>query len=275
MTTTPPSPSPSTSGNDIKTRHRAMWASGDYPAVAELIASLGSRLVDALGIATGDRLLDVAAGAGNVAVPAALAGATVTATDLTPELLSTGRSRHPDLPITWRTADAEALPFEDDSFDLAASCVGVMFAPDHQRCADELARVVAPEGRIGLINWTPTGFVGELFAVLKPYAPAPPPGALPGIRWGEADHVRWLFDGRVTDHRFTTGTVEVTRFDDGASFRDFFKHFYGPTIVAYRNIADDAPRTAELDAAIAGLADRHLSDGRMEWEYLQAILTVV
>ncbi len=271
MTTIQPTPFDA----EIKARHRKLWASGDYPAVADLIAPLGRRLVDALHIQSGEKVLDVAAGAGNAAVPAARAGGHVVATDLTPELLETGEARHKDLGITWRTADAEDLPFDDDDFDIATSCVGVMFAPNHQRCADELVRVVHPGGRIGLINWTPTGFIGELFGVMKPYAPPPPPGAQPGPLWGSTDHVRSLFDGRVTDHRFTTTTVEIDKFPDGAAFRDFFKAHYGPTIVTFRNIADDPTRVAELDTAIAELADRHITDGRMEWEYLQAVLTVV
>ncbi|GAC00951.1 putative methyltransferase [Gordonia namibiensis NBRC 108229] len=271
MTTIHPTPFDA----EIKAKHRKLWAAGDYPAVADLIAPLGRRLVDALHIQTGEKVLDVAAGAGNVAVPAARAGGHVVATDLTPELLETGEARHKDLGITWRTADAEDLPFDEDDFDIATSCVGVMFAPNHQKCADELVRVVRPGGRIGLINWTPTGFIGELFGVMKPYAPPPPPGAQPGPLWGSTDHVRSLFDGCVTDHRFTTTTVRIDEFPDGAAFRDFFKAHYGPTIVTFRNIADDPTRVAALDTAIAELADRYITDGHMEWEYLQAVLTVV
>ena len=259
---------------EIKARHRKLWAFGDYPAVADLIAPLGRRLVDAMHVTAGDKVLDVAAGAGNVAVPAAEAGGHVVASDLTPELLSVGEARHRDLPITWRTADAEDLPFDDNEFDIATSCVGVMFAPNHQKCADELVRIVRPGGRIGLINWTPTGFIGELFVVMKPYAPPPPPGAQPGPLWGDADHVRSLFGSGVTGHEFVTETVEISEFDDGAAFREFFKAHYGPTIMAYRNIGDDPARVAELDAAIAAHADRYLTDGRMEWEYLRAVLTV-
>ncbi|MGP3708937.1 class I SAM-dependent methyltransferase [Gordonia paraffinivorans] len=268
MTTIHP-PSLEPADIEIKAKHRKLWASGDYPAVADLIAPLGRRLVHALDIRSGEKLLDVAAGDGNVAVPAARAGAHVVAGDLTPELLRVGESRHPDLGITWRTADAEDLPFENDDFDVATSCVGVMFAPHHQKCADELVRIVHPGGRIGLINWTPTGFIGELFGVMKPYAPPPPPVAQPGPLWGTEDHVRSLFGGRVTDHEFTTATVEIA-FATGAAFRESFKAHYGPTIVTFCNIADDPARVAELDA----LAEKYITDGRMEWEYLQAVLTV-
>lgn len=258
----------------IKSKHRALWASGDYPAVADVIAPLGPRLVEAVGITSGDRVVDVAAGAGNVAIPAAATGAHVVATDLTPELLEVGEKHAPDSGIIWRTADAEDLPFDPGAFDVATSCVGVMFAPHHQSCADELVRVCRPGGRIGLINWTPTGFIGELFATMKPYAPPPPPGAQPGVLWGDADHVRTLFGDRVGDLTATTETVPITRFDDGAAFRDFFKATYGPTIATFRTIADDADKVATLDTEMAALADRHLTDGRMGWEYLLVTATV-
>ncbi|MFW0786198.1 methyltransferase domain-containing protein [Gordonia sp. CPCC 206044] len=259
----------------IKAKHRALWASGDYPVVADVIAPLGDRLVEAVQIAADERVVDVAAGAGNVAIPAARAGAHVVATDLTPELLQVGEARVRDeLAITWRTADAEDLPFDDATFDAAVSCVGVMFAPHHQACADELVRVTRRGGRIGLIDWTPTGFIGELFTAMKPYAPAPPPGAQPGVLWGDADHVRSLFGDRVRGFSTTVESLPVTRFADGAAFRDFFKANYGPTIATFGAIGDDDRRAAELDAAMAELGDRHLVDGQMAWEYLLVTATV-
>ncbi|MFF9718842.1 class I SAM-dependent methyltransferase [Streptomyces sp. NPDC014603] len=144
----------------LKAKHRAMWAQGDYPAVAaELIPGLGAVLVEACGVGPGDRVLDVAAGTGNAAIPAALAGAEVVASDLTPELLETGRRLAEDrgARLSWETADAEALPYEDASFDTVLSCVGVMFAPHHRAAADELLRVCRPGGTIGLVSWTPEG----------------------------------------------------------------------------------------------------------------------
>ena len=153
-----------TADRALKAQHRAMWALGDYPAVAiEVIPELGPALVAATGVRAGDRVLDVAAGTGNAAVPAALAGADVVASDLTPELFAAGRefaARH-GVQITWEEGDAEALPYGDDSFDAVLSCVGVMFAPHHQQAADELVRVCRPGGTIGLLNWTPTGSSGR------------------------------------------------------------------------------------------------------------------
>lgn len=256
----------------LKARHAAMWALGDYPAVSrELIASLGPLLVDAVGVQPGDRVLDVAAGTGNVAIPAAFAGGRVTASDLTPELLDAGResARQAGVEIDWEVADAEALPYGDGEFDVVVSCVGVMFAPHHQQAADELVRVLRPGGRLGLVSWTPEGFIGRLFGAMKPYAAPPPPGAQPPPLWGSEDHVRELLGDRVEGLRLDRRRVTVRFGDEG--FREYFKRTYGPTIVTYRGIADDPEKVAALDAALEELVhDHQRADGAMEWEYLLA-----
>jgi ubiquinone/menaquinone biosynthesis C-methylase UbiE len=258
----------------LKAKHRAMWALGDYPSVAaEIIPDLGTVLVEACGVGPRHRVLDVAAGSGNAAIPAALAGASVVACDLTPELFDAGRglaARH-GVDVEWREADAEALPFDDGEFDVVLSCVGVMFAPHHQAAADELARVCRPGGTIGLLSWTPEGFIGQMLGTMKPYAPPPPPGALPPPLWGNGDHVLTLLGERVTDARVRRQTVTVDRFADPETFRDYFKSRYGPTIVAYRGIGDDPDRVAALDrdlAALAGRHDRGTDTTVMDWEYL-------
>ena len=259
---------------ELKSRHRTMWGLGNYAAVAtEVIASLGPLLVDAAGVSPGQRVLDVAAGAGNVAIPAARLGADVTASDLSPDLLERGRAaaEAAGLELTWDEADAEALPYGDAEFDAVLSCVGVMFAPHHQAAADELLRVAKPGGTIGLISWTPQGFIGQMFGVMKPYAPPPPPGASPPPLWGDEDHLSALLGDRVQDLRMSRRTLPVPVFASGADFRDYFKANYGPTIVTYKSIAEDAERTAELDAALAALGDRHLEDGSMDWEFLLAV----
>ncbi|MEU3293882.1 methyltransferase domain-containing protein [Streptomyces longwoodensis] len=260
----------------LKARHRAMWAQGDYPTVAaELIPELGGVLVEACGVRPGDRVLDVAAGTGNVAVPAALAGADVVACDLTPELLETGRAlaERRGARVRWQEADAEALPFDDATFDTVLSCVGVMFAPHHQRAADELLRVCRPGGTVGLLSWTPEGFLGRMLATMKPYAPPPPPGAQPPPLWGDPQHVGELLGDRVTAVRAERRTVVVDRFATPEEFRAYFKERYGPTIAVYRSLADDPARVAALDRDLADLARGHglgAEDGRtaMEWEYL-------
>lgn len=266
MTTTP----------DLKARHRAMWALGDYGRVAdELVPDVGRAVADACRIQPGERVLDVAAGTGNAAIPAALAGGDVTASDLTPELLEIGERRAAEagVTLTWDTADAEALPYDEASFDVVMSAIGVMFAPFHRAAAGELLRVTRPGGRIGLASWTPAGFIGQMFATMKPFAPPPPEGAQPPPLWGEEGHVRELFGDRVDDLTAVTRAVAVEAFGTGAEFRDYFKAHYGPTIVAYRGLGDDAERAAALDEALAALGDRFLDDGRMEWEYLLVTAT--
>jgi ubiquinone/menaquinone biosynthesis C-methylase UbiE len=259
----------------LKAKHRAMWARGDYPAVAaEVIPALGPRLVEAAGVRSGQWVLDVAAGSGNAAIPAALAGATVVASDLTPELFETGRrlAAEQGAEVEWRQADAEALPFDDAEFDVVLSCVGVMFAPHHQRSADELIRVTKSGGTLALISWTPEGFIGQLFATMKPYAPAPPPGAQPPPLWGEQQHVRALFGDRVRDLEAYPEQLTVTRFPQPTDFRDYFKARYGPVAAVYSAIADDAEKVAALDQDLTDLAVRFTrttaTGPQMDWEYL-------
>jgi SAM-dependent methyltransferase len=256
----------------VAAKHRAMWASGDYPKLAaELVAPLGPVLVEATGIGSSDRVLDVAAGTGNAAIPAAETGASVVASDLCPELLEHGRrvAAERGVELEWREANAHELPFGDNEFDVVMSCIGVMFAPFHQRAADQLVRVCKPGGRIGLINWTPEGHIGQLWSAMKPYAPAPPPGAQPPPLWGNEDHVRALLGDGVTDVVTERRMLTVDAFADGAEFRDYFKAVYGPTISVYRNIEGDADRVAALDADIARVGDSVLSSSStMEWEYL-------
>jgi len=258
----------------LKARHRAMWALGDYPALAaEVIPSLGPVLVEAAGVRPGDRVLDVAAGSGNAALPAAVAGARVTASDLTPELFERGRrgAEERGVQVEWVEGDAEALPFDDASFDVVFSCVGVMFAPHHQESADELVRVCRPGGTIASLSWTPGGFIGQMFATMKPYAAPPPPGAQPPPAWGSEDHVRALLGDRVTDVTARSRALTVDVFETPEAFRDYFKTRYGPAIAVYRRIADDVEQVAALDRELAELAKRHdrgTDSTVLDWEYL-------
>jgi ubiquinone/menaquinone biosynthesis C-methylase UbiE len=239
-----------TADRELKARHRALWASGDYPAVAaELISQLGHELVRASGVRPGQRVLDVAAGSGNAAVPAAALGADVTASDLTPELFDAGRRMAAErgVDVAWVEADAEALPFPDGSFDVVLSCVGAMFAPRHQTVADELLRVTRSGGTIGMINWTPQGFIGNLFRTMAPYAPPPPPGASPPPLWGDEEHVRALLGDRVTALEMHRRSVRMDHCTEPAEFREYWKRNYGPTIAVYRFNADRPERVADLD----------------------------
>jgi SAM-dependent methyltransferase len=256
----------------LKAKHRSMWALGDYPELAvDLISSLGPTLVEACRIGPGDRVLDVAAGSGNAAIPAAARGANVVASDLTPELLANGKRQAAiqGVELEWREADAEALPFADGEFDVVMSSVGVMFAPHHEATARELLRVCRPGGRIGLINWTPEGFIGQMFATMKGYVPPPPAGAQPPPLWGREEHVRELFGDGVTNVVARRQTVTIDHFADGDQFRDYFKSHYGPTITAYGANEQDPERLAALDRELSELAQRHdRGDGSLAWEYL-------
>jgi len=257
--------------NDIEAKHRALWALGDYAAIAaDVVVPLGPALVSACEVGPSDRVLDVAAGTGNAAIPAAATGAHVVASDLCPQLVQCGRATAAErgVELDWREANAEALPFGDAEFDVVMSCIGVMFAPHHQSAAEELIRVCRAGGRIGVISWTPEGFIGQLFATMKPYVPAPPAGAGAPPLWGSEPYVRALLGEQVTDVATQRRELIVSAFADGAAFRDYFKENYGPTIAAYRGIADDPDRVAALDADIAALADRALQNGSMGWEYL-------
>src|SRR3954463_7746744 len=223
-----PTPSPDA---ELKARHRAMWASGDYPSMVEtFLLPLGPRLVEACRIMPGMHVLDVAAGTGNASIPAAQTGAEVTASDLTPELFDAGRVRAAvaGVNLEWAEADAEHLPFADESFDVVMSSIGAMFAPHHQDVADELVRVCRPGGTVGMLNWTPEGMIGALFRTMGPFAPPPPPGAQPPPLWGSEDHVRELFGDRVDLHTLTRDNLEVTAFQQPHDYGVHFTERYGP-----------------------------------------------
>ncbi len=270
---------PTTDDAELKARHRAMWASGDYPAMVEtFLLPLGPRLVAACGIGPGTTVLDVAAGTGNAALPAARAGAAVTASDLTPQLLEAGRRRAQaeGLEFEWVQADAEHLPFADASFDVVMSSIGAMFAPHHQLVADELVRVCRPGGTIGLLSWTPEGMIGALFRTMRPFAPPPPPGAQPAPLWGSEEHLRELFGNRVALRVLERDVLEITAFARARDYGEHFRRNYGPTIAAEAN----ARRTGR-GADFADALDRFCDEwnrgtperARFETEYLLAVGT--
>src|SRR5215213_527775 len=267
------------SDTELKARHRAMWASGDYASMVETwLLPLGPRLVDACGIEPGMRVLDVAAGTGNASLPAAERGANVTASDLTPELLEAGRRRAQaaGLELDWVEADAENLPFEDESFDVVISAIGVMFAPHHQLAADELVRVCKPGGTIGLLSWTPEGMIGGLFRTIGPFAPPPPPGAQPPPLWGGEGHVRDLLGDRVELSTVERDVLDVDAFERPRDFAEHFKARYGPTIAAQAN-ARKTGREPEFETALDAYFDERnqgsASRARFELEYLVTVGT--
>jgi ubiquinone/menaquinone biosynthesis C-methylase UbiE len=263
--------------SELKLRHKAMWASGDYPGMVEMwLTPLGPRLVEALGIEPGMYVLDVASGTGNAAIPAAHKLAHVTASDLTLELLEAGRRRaeQAGVALEWIEADAEALPFADEGFDVVMSSIGVMFAPHHQTAADELVRVCDLGGKIGLLSWTPEGMIGALFRAIKPFVPPPPPGAQPAPLWGSEAHVRKLFGDRVEWTRLERQTLTASAFETPHAFGEHFKQRYGPTIAVRAKAASEG-RAEEFDAALDAFCEQWWSDGKFELEYLLAVGTKV
>jgi len=226
------------------------------------------------------RVLDVAAGSGNASIPAAARGATVTASDLTPELLEAGRGRAEaeGLELEWVEGDAEHLPFVDESFDVVMSSIGAMFAPHHQDVADELVRVCRRGGTLGLLSWTPEGMIGALFRTMAPFAPPPPPGAQPPPLWGSEDHVHELFGDRIELRTLERDELEITAFEHARDYGEHFKERYGPTIAARGN-AQRTGREAEFDEALdrfSGDWNRGTPDrARFEQEYLLAVGTRV
>jgi len=270
----------STPDMELKARHRAMWASGDYPSMVEtFLLPLGPTLVDACGIQEGMRVLDVAAGTGNASLRAAERGASVTASDLTPELLEAGRAvaEADGLSLEWVEADAENLPFDDESFDVVMSSIGAMFAPHHQAVADQLVRVCRPGGTIGLLSWTPEGMIGALFRTMGPFAPPPPPGAQPPPLWGSEDHVRELFGDRVEWTTIERKDLAITAFQNAHDYGQHFKDRYGPTITARAN-AEKNGKADEFDQALDDFSDEwNRSEpgqpARFEQEYLVTVGT--
>ena len=264
---------------DLKARHRKMWASGDYPSMVEtFLLPLGPRLVEACELGPGMTVLDVAAGTGNASLPAAERGAAVTATDLVPELLEAGvrRALLAGTELKWLAADAERLPFADASFDVVISSIGVMFAPHHRVAADELVRVCRPGGKIGLLSWTPEGMIGQLFKLMGPFAPTPPPGVQPPPLWGSEAHLAELFGGRVEFGSRRRELLEVDAFEQAADFGEHFRQRYGPTIAVRAN-AEAEGRLDEFDAELDRFCVEQnrggAEDARFELEYLLAVGT--
>ncbi len=251
----------------------SVWGLGDYHRFATAtIWELGPELVAACAIGPADRVLDVAAGSGNVALRAAETGATVVASDLTPENLDAGRreARARGLELDWVEADAEALPFPDGEFDVVTSLFGAIFAPDHQAVADELVRVCRPGGRLGMMNFTPEGLAADFFGLFEPYMPPPPPGALPPLLWGDEEHVRKLFGGRVSSLDLTRKRYTESVAGGPSEYCDLYKETFGPVIAVYESLADQPDRVAELDRAFlefATSANRGRAEGPAEYEY--------
>lgn len=250
---------------EFKQRSRATWAAGDFDVMAERIWEVGARCVEEAAVQPGEQVLDVACGTGNAALRAAQAGAKVTGSDLTPELFVAARRRAAELgvEVDWVQADAEDLPFGDESFDVVLSTFGCMFAPRHEVAAGELARVLRPGGRMVLCNWTPEGFFGgRFFPTVASYMPPPPDFAQPPPLWGSEDHVRGLFEGPGIELDFERAIAHFV-FDSAEHAMTVHEEKFGPAVMA-KAALEPQGRWDELRAKLLDL----FGDGTYDAEYL-------
>jgi ubiquinone/menaquinone biosynthesis C-methylase UbiE len=255
----------------VRVDARQTWASGDYAIVAEKITDVADALIERTGVEPGMELLDVATGTGNVALPAAQAGARVTGLDLAPELLDVARERGADLglELDWVEGDAQALPFEDGSFDRVLSAFGAMFAPDHRRTAEELLRVCRPGGAVGMCNWTPDGVGGRQFRAVASHVGAPP--AAPAL-WGSEQHLRDLMGGRAREVELERRSVEF-REESAEAWTAFMEESFGPFISAKAALGGRWP---ELRAELVQIFEdaNESRNGKLTFhqEYLLAVV---
>lgn len=250
------------------------WVQGDYHRFAKAtIWEIGAILVDACGIRPGQRVLDVAAGTGNTAIRAALAGADVVASDITPENFAAGQAEAAALgaALEWVEADAQELPFDDGAFDAVTSSFGAIFAPDHHAVAGEMVRVCRPGGVIGLTAFSPDGLAGPFFGLFVPYLPPPAEGSEPPLRWGEPDHVRSMF-GDLLDLELTPRSyVEHARSPE--AYRDLYLETFGPAVATRASLAGDPERTAQFESELLDFAKRFnagpaAGPAKYEYDYL-------
>jgi SAM-dependent methyltransferase len=259
----------------LKQRQQATWASGDFAIIGTTLQIVGETLCEAADLRAGSKVLDVCAGNGNCSLAAARRWCDVTSTDYVPALLEDGRRRAAAerLPITFREADVEALPFADGTFDAVLSSFGVMFAPDHRRSAAEMLRVVRSGGTIAMANWTPGGFIGRMFVVIGRHVP-PPAGVAPPPRWGVPEHLELLF-GEGAARIGTTPRDFMLRYRSAAHFVDVFRTWYGPVHKAFAALP--AEGQARLDADLHELIAEFNEggDGTMvvPAEYLEIVIT--
>jgi SAM-dependent methyltransferase len=259
----------------IKQRQQATWASGDYAVIGTTLQIIGENLCEAIDLRTGEQVLDVAAGNGNATLAAARRGASVTSTDYVSHLLDKGAARAAaeGLQVSFRTADAESLPFGDASFDVALSVLGVMFAPKAELCASEMVRVLRPGGRIGLASWTPEGFLGGLFRTIGAHVP-PPAGLRSPMQWGDEARLQELF-GAHGKLQCTRRTFNF-RYASAAHMVDVFRKYYGPTHKAFAAL--DAAGAQRLYDDLVALLQRHNVGGASSLvvpaEYLEAVITL-
>ena len=272
MDTTVATPAPDLTA--VKTRQQGAWSSGDYAVVGTTLQIVGEQLCEALDIRAGQKVLDVAAGNGNVSLAAAHRWCEVTSTDYVPSLLEDGRKRAEaeGLKLAFQQADAEALPFGDKSFDAVVSTFGVMFTPNQERAAAEMARVCKSGGKIGMANWTPDGFIGQLFKTLGKHLP-PPAGVKSPALWGTKARLEELFKGQASAIGIEPRAF-VFRYRSAQHFLDIFRTYYGPVLKAFAALEAGAQVALERDIiALVGQFNRS-GDGTMvvPSDYLEIVI---
>jgi ubiquinone/menaquinone biosynthesis C-methylase UbiE len=258
----------------IKQVQQRIWSEGDFAMIGAPMVLVGERLCEALDIVPDERVLDVACGSGNTTLAAARrAWGNSVGLDYVPELLEHGRARAAaeGLEIEFVEGDAEQLPFEDGSFDVVTTSFGAMFAPNQQRTADELVRVCRPGGRIGMANWTPEGYVGQMFKTVSTHAP-PPPGIDPPPLWGTEGRLHELFADRVSELA-AEPRMQTQRFRSFEHFLDFFRTYFGPMKVAFERVGPDGADALTSDLRdLAGRFDRGGDRGMIvDSEYLEVV----
>ncbi|TQF39759.1 SAM-dependent methyltransferase [Bradyrhizobium sp. UNPF46] len=259
----------------VKQRQHGAWSSGDYAVVGTTLQIVGEQLCEALDLRAGSKVLDVAAGNGNATLAAARRWCDVTSTDYVPALLKRGQERAAadHLTVEFREADAEALPFADASYDVVLSTFGVMFTPDQDKAASELARVCKSGGKIGLANWTPQGFIGQLFKTIGKHLP-PPAGVKSPALWGTPARLEEMFASQASDIS-AEPRMFVFRYRSPEHWLDVFKTFYGPTLKAFAAL-DESGQAALRRDLLALLGEfNHADDGTIvvHSEYLEAVIT--
>jgi ubiquinone/menaquinone biosynthesis C-methylase UbiE len=259
----------------LKAKQQATWASGDFAVIGTTLQIVGESLAEAVDIRAGERVLDVAAGNGNATLAAARRFAHVTSTDYVPALLekSAARAKAEGLAVAYQVADAEELPFDRESFDVVLSTFGAMFTPQHERPADEMLRVVRSGGRIGLANWTPEGFIGQLFKVVGAYLP-PPVGLKSPALWGTEPHIVTLFGAQAADIKSARKNFNF-RYLSTAHWLQIFRDYYGPTHKAFAALDETGQKALATD--ITALLARMNIGGQnslvIQGEYLEVVIT--
>jgi SAM-dependent methyltransferase len=261
--------------NALKSKQQSAWASGDYAVIGTTLQIVGETLVEACDVCCDERVLDVAAGNGNASLAAARRGSKVTSTDYVGTLLDRGaeRARADRLEIAFQVADAESLPFPDASFDVVLSTFGVMFTPDQPKAAAELLRVCRSGGRIGLANWTPEGFIGQVFKTLGRHLP-PPSGVQPPSHWGVVSHLESMF-GESAASLAATPKMFNFRYRSAAHFIDVFRTWYGPVHRAFAALPPESASALEKDLTELLNRMNRAGDGTLvvPSEYLEIVVT--